>query len=113
GEPLAIQTAHIPLVLAPGLAREHLDQASLYDLLRGKYGLEPAKARETYSAVAVDPGAAQLLRIPAGAPVFGVERITFLADGKPLEFVQSVTRGDRYHVVLELAAHRKPQAMRV
>ncbi len=111
GEPMGIQTAHIPAALAPGLLGEDL-QTSLYDLLRTRYGLQPAKARETYLAAAAEPAAAELLGIAAGAPVFAVERVTYLASGQPFEFVESVMRGDRYSIVLELAANRTPQTWR-
>ena len=112
GEPMGIQTANIPLALAPGLANDDLENVSLYELLQSRYGLQPAKARETYFAVPVEPEPAVLLGIPSGSPVFAVERATFLQSGKPFEFVQSIMRGDRYSVILELAANRVPQAIR-
>ncbi len=110
--PMGIQTAHIPLALAPGLAGESLENVSLYELLQKRYGLQPAKARETYFAVPAGEEAAGLLDIAKGSPVFAVERVTFLASGKPFEFVQSILRGDRYNVILELVANRLPQAVR-
>jgi GntR family transcriptional regulator len=112
GEPMGIQTANIPLALAPGLADEDLENVSLYELLRTKYGLQPARARETYLALPSADEVAALLGIAPRAPVFAVERVTLMSNGKPFEFVQSVMRGDRYSVVLELAANRTPQAIR-
>jgi GntR family transcriptional regulator len=111
-EPMAIQTAHIPLALAPGVVGESFENSSLYDLLQSKYGLQPLRARETYHAVAAEAAVAELLGVPSGSPVFAVERITFLPSGKALEFVQSIMRGDRYSIILELAANRTPQAVR-
>ena len=59
------------------------------------------------------PAAAELLGIAAGAPVFMVERVTLLPNERPFEFVQSVVRGDRYTIVLDLvkpgAATANPQ----
>ena len=46
---------------------------------------------------------AALLRVPAGSPALAAERLTRLADGRPLEFVQSIMRGDRYKIVLDLS----------
>ena len=112
GEPMGIQTAHIPVRLVPGIAKEKLENVSLYELLQTRYGLEPASARETYFAVAADAVSAGLLGIAPGSPVFAVERVTTLANGRPFEFVQSVMRGDRYNIILDLAANRAPQAMR-
>ncbi len=107
GEPMGIQTAHLPVKLAPGLVDEDFENGSLYESLRTRWGLEAARARETYTAATADAGPAELLGITAGAPVFVVERIAYLASGTPLEFVQSLMRGDRYSVVLELAAERR------
>ncbi len=107
GEPMGIQTAHLPLALVPELAGKDLENVSLYEVLLAQYGLEPASARETYRAVAADASAAQLLGIAPASPVFSVERVTRLAGGKPFEFVQSVIRGDRYDIILELTAKQR------
>jgi GntR family transcriptional regulator len=112
GEPMGIQTAYIPVALAPGLAGEDFGHASLYDVLQTRYGLVPAKAHETYSAVPVEAAEAELLNVAPGSPVLAVERITFLPSGKPFEFVESIMRSDRYTITLELVANRVPQATR-
>ena len=111
GEPMSVQTAHIPAAFVPGL--EVSEDASLYEVLQNRYQLYPARARETYFAAAAETAAAELLGIPAGSPVFTVERVTLLPNERPFEFVQSVVRGDRYTIVLDLvkpgAVAREPQ----
>jgi GntR family transcriptional regulator len=102
GEPMGVQTAHIPLAIAPGLPRESFDGVSLYSLLQSKFGVQPATARETYRALLADEADAALLHIPTGAPVFAAERITTSRAGRPFELVRSVMRGDRYRIVLNL-----------
>jgi len=102
GEPLGIQTAHLPAHLAPGLEHENLENVSLYETLQGRYGLYPARARETYFAAQADAETAQRLTIATGSAVFSVERVTLLPNGKPFEFVRSIMRGDRYSIVLDL-----------
>jgi DNA-binding GntR family transcriptional regulator len=49
--------------------------------------------------------ASDLLGIPVGSPVFAVERVTLLPNERPFEFVQSIVRGDRYAIVLDLVKH--------
>jgi GntR family transcriptional regulator len=100
GEPMSIQTAHIPADFVPGL--ELTSDVSLYEVLQRRYHLYPARARETYFAATADARSAELLGIAAGAPVFTVERVTHLPNEKPFEFVQSMVRGDRYSIVLDL-----------
>lgn len=103
GEPMGLQTAYIPLASVPGI--EEIDFApsvSLYELLSSRYTLYPARARETHVAVLISTSEGELLRVPAGSPGLAAERVTYLASGRPLEYVQSVMRGDRYKVVLAL-----------
>jgi GntR family transcriptional regulator len=99
-EPMSLQTAHIPYALVPGLVvgEDH----SLYGLLQSRYQLYAAHAREVYFASVAQSPSAELLKVAPGAPVFGVERVTFLSNDKPFEFVQSIVRGDLYKVVLDL-----------
>ena len=99
-EPLAVQTAHLPAELVPGLVLRSGD--SLYEVLQTRYHLYPARARETYQAALADQATAALLNIAVGAPVFTVERVTLMPNDKPFEFVQSIVRGDRYSIVLDL-----------
>jgi GntR family transcriptional regulator len=102
GETMGIQTANIPLELAPGLVREDFNSASLYDTLQRKFGLIPFHARETHSAILIEGEDAAILRLPEGSSGLAAKRLTFLADGRPFEFVTSVMRGDRYEIVLDL-----------
>jgi GntR family transcriptional regulator len=102
GEPMGLQTAYIPLALVPDIERLSFVDASLYEVLAARYSLRPAAAREAHRAVPVPDDAALLLQVPAGSPVLSAERLTTLADGRPLEYVHSIMRGDRYKVVLDL-----------
>jgi GntR family transcriptional regulator len=103
GEPMGLQTAYVPAQLAPGIERLSFSDASLYEILAARFALYPASARETHKAIAVPEDAAPLLRVPAGSPALAAERLTALSDGRPLECVHSIMRGDRYKVVLDLA----------
>jgi GntR family transcriptional regulator len=104
GEPMGIQTAHIPLAMAPSLVNEDFSSTSLYDRLQQKFGLLPAHAREIHFATLIEGQDAALLDLPEGSLGLGATRSTFLADGRPFEFVNSVMRGDRYQIVLDLVA---------
>lgn len=102
GEPMGLQTAYIPLRLVPGIDALSFVDASLYEILAAEYSLYPAAAREAHQAIPVPDEARELLRLPPGSPVLSAERLTTLADGRPLEYVHSIMRGDRYKVVLDL-----------
>ncbi len=101
-EPMGIQTAYLPLALVPGIETLDFSRASLYEVLQRKYGLKPATARETHFAVALKRAEAKLLGLKAGAPALAAERVTRLADGRLLEYVESLMAADRYKIVLQL-----------
>ena len=106
GEPMGMQTACIPVALAPNLVREDFESASLYDILENKYGLIPFYARETHFAVLLDEEEAELLKADVGSAGLAAERVTFLSDRRPFELVYSVMRGDRYKIILDLVKTR-------
>lgn len=102
GVPLGVQTAFLPLAMLPGIEDIPFTDVSLYDLLESRYDLHPIAAKETLIAVVVNNDDATLLRVAPGSPALAAERITFLSHGQPLEYAQSIMRGDRYKVVLDL-----------
>lgn len=102
-EPMGLQTAYLPFALAQPLLeeRERLASGSLYEAL-GRLGLRPVRAIEEYSAVVLDNPAASLLEVRPGSPAFAVERVSYLPNDRPIEFVESLLRADRYTLQVEL-----------
>lgn len=96
GSPVGVQTAHIRMDRAPGLALTPEDE-SLYDVLRDRHGITPREAAEVYRVDCASDADAELLEIEPGSPVFVVERTTVDAEG-PFEFTRSTMRGDRYEI---------------
>jgi GntR family transcriptional regulator len=102
GEPMGVQTAFIPSMLVPGISDISFVNESLYDVLGTHYNLFPSSANETHIACSVGSDDARLLHLLPGSAVMAAERVSRLADGRGLEYVQSVMRGDRYKIVLDL-----------
>jgi GntR family transcriptional regulator len=102
GEPLAIQTAHIPLELAPAIADEEFAQSSLYQVLERRFGLVPVSAHERHWAALIERPQARLLKVATGSAGLCAERVACLKDGRPLEYTASVMRADRYQITLDL-----------
>ena len=101
--PVAIQTANLPSLFFPGLERYDFSRESLYRVLERNYDVRPVNAAETYRASVADDTEAELLDVPAGSPVFRVERVTSDGSGRRIELVESVIRGDRYTLALRLS----------
>ncbi len=109
GQPMGVQTAYLKAGLAAPLLNYDLESHSLYELLERVCGLSPKYAHETHYAVLLDKEQCALLDVPAGSPGLAAERLTFLGDGRPMELVYSVMRGDRYRVSLNLVRVVKHQ----
>lgn len=93
--PLSLQTAYLPALLCPRLEENDLS-GSLYRLLESRYGLRLWTGRETLRACGATPSQARLLQVREGAAVMYAERITYAADGRPVEYLEAIWRGDRY-----------------
>lgn len=96
GEAVAIENAYIPANLCPGLENEDLEQGSLYEVFRRRYGLRPTWAEGIIEAAPADQQQAELLELEPDAPVLSVRRVTYDENYTPLEWVHSVYRGDRF-----------------
>ena len=102
GSPLALQQAYLPEHVVPGLVEQRDPIESLYQVLTNTYGVLPTNAFERYEAIRLSPDQARLLETRPGAPAFHVDRTTSDQHGRTIEFVNSVVRGDRYEVRLQL-----------
>jgi GntR family transcriptional regulator len=101
GGPLSIQTNYLPAALCPRLEENDLS-SSLYRLLETRYGLRLWTGEETIRARGATSHEAYLLDIKEGAPVMHTERITYAANGLPVEYLDAVWRGDRYDFKVRL-----------
>ncbi|MFT3672994.1 GntR family transcriptional regulator [Aestuariivirga sp.] len=99
GVPLAIEHAVIP---ARFLADPQAVQRSLYAALDER-GFKPVRALQRLHATALSGQEAKLLRMPEGSPALSIERISYLPDGRTVEYTQSRYRGDAYDFVAELS----------
>lgn len=100
GEPMAVQNAYLPAAMFPGLADEDFDSVSLYELLFARYGIRGHGSRSSAGAKLASEEEAALLGLRPPAALLATEQITIRKDGKPIECVQSLYRGDRYQMQL-------------
>lgn len=102
-EPMAVETTHLPLARFRGLRKQISSGGSLYAVLREHFGVEMERAEETIETSLAGPQEAELLGADVGMPVLLLSRHSFAADGKPVEFVRSIYRGDRYKFITTLS----------
>jgi GntR family transcriptional regulator len=102
GEPVSVQTSHLPAALCPDLGDNDLT-GSLYRLLETRYGLRLWTGRETLRARCTLPHEQQLLAVPHCMPVMDMERVSYTVSGQAVEYLEAVWRGDRYDFKVSLS----------
>src|SRR5919201_1247178 len=107
-EPMALETLHVPVSLVPGLTAAQLEHASWYELLEERYNVVIASGLQTIEPTVTDEEESELLSVPLHSPAFLFERTSHTREGRTVEFVRSIYRGDRYRLVAELSQRREP-----
>lgn len=102
GEPMSIDTTHLSARRFPRLRRELEAHPSLYETLHKAYNVQLTDAEETIETVLATPYDAQVLGVDVGLPMLLLTRHAFDAEGNPVEYAQSLYRGDRYKFVTRL-----------
>jgi GntR family transcriptional regulator len=100
-DPLVLETAYLPRQLSSVLDTPMLERESMYDELERHWGLRVTGAREAIRPIVLNRTTARLLRTTTGAPAFSVERTTW-SDRGPIEWQESIVRGDRYLYSVDL-----------
>ncbi len=98
GVPLAIERAALSNSVLPDPVEV---DTSLYAVLEAR-GLRPVRAVQRISAASLGPRDAELLGVAAGSASLRIERISYLASGRVVEFTRSLYRGDAYDFAVEL-----------
>lgn len=101
GTPMAIETLHTPCDLVPGLDGIELENQSFYRAIEARYGLSIAATHQTIEATVTDEAESALLEVPPLSPALFIERTSLAQTGRPVEYVKSVFRGDRYKFEVE------------
>lgn len=102
GLPLAVECSCLPEQVFPGLLKSYDPSTSLYQELAEHYRIRMEVTDEVVEVGKVTAEEAPLLRISAGSPVFLLTRLSYSESGKPVEYVRSTYRGDRYKIVNRL-----------
>lgn len=96
--PLAIERAALSAGILPD---PHAIETSLYAHLE-RSGNRPVRAIQRIRAASLGSEDAALLEVPTGAAGLHIERTSYLASGRVVEFTRSIYRGDTYDFVAEL-----------
>ena len=101
GEPLALDRSWLPARIARPLLTTDLTRTGIYVELVARCGATLASGSEQIRPVLPTAGDRRLLRLPAREAALSVSRLTLGHEG-PLEWRESLVRGDRWSIVVEL-----------
>jgi GntR family transcriptional regulator len=107
-EPIVLVTTYLPYDICPELLDVDLTDRSLYEYLEKEHGIQIARGKRHLEAVAANQVEAQYLGVNVGAPLLLLDSVSYLADGKPLEYYHALHRGDRSRFETELIRVSKP-----
>jgi len=97
--PVAIEVVYLPFENCPNLKSDML-KASLHDLMREKYGLEPKSCELSVSASLCDDEGLKTLNITKNSPVLNILSKYYSISGKLIYLEKAVYRGDMYEYIL-------------
>lgn len=102
-KPMTLQTSYLPCPICQGLFDGDIDwsRASMTREL-SRQGREIHHAVQRISVSLAGEDEARELGLDAGAPLLVGERTSYLADDRPIEYLVSLYRGDRYYLTLYL-----------
>jgi len=103
GTPMMLETRYINLSLCPDISKKDLS-GSLYEIYERDYRILLAKAKQHLKIVYLKQNEAQLLHCKEDAPVFLVTGVTFSMNEEPVEYEESLYRGDEYSFFVEVGS---------
>lgn len=102
GVPVVLETSYFPAAVVPGLLAMDLEHSSIYRLMGEKFSARPVRARQSLEVATAQASDASVLGIPAGSPVMLVERVSWDALERTVEYARDLYRPDRSRFVTEL-----------
>ncbi len=97
---MALETAFLPCRLFPALIEMDLNDRSLFQVLEDELNASIAYAVDTVELSTAGPYEAAELQSQEGMPIVLNTRIVFSADDRPLAFIRTIHRGDRFRAVV-------------
>lgn len=106
GQPFSHIVAYLPHAVGGPLRRRDLASTPLLRLLETRCGLRLGSATQAIEATAADGYLADVLDVPVGAPLLSIERVVTTTSHRPVEYVRTHYRGDRYKYSVTLRRGR-------
>ena len=104
-QPMVHVTTYLPHALVPGLEDVDFTNRSLYQTLAQRYGYVIERGRRLLESIAANAADAEMLGTARSAPLLLLRSVTYLPDGRAIEYYEARHRGDRTVLEVELVRH--------
>jgi GntR family transcriptional regulator len=105
--PMSFDETYLPQEIGEKVMENDLENEPIFSLLEQKYNLQLVEAEYRLEAVSAEGIVARALGISAGSPIFLIERTSYCAGHRPIDYEKLYYRGDQIRFVTRLA--RRPQ----
>lgn len=95
GQPIGLETTYLSVARFPALREVLKPEGSLYRCLADELGVRFGEGEEVVETVIATPREAELLKATQSLPMLLLHRTSRDTDGRPIEAVRSLYRGDR------------------
>jgi GntR family transcriptional regulator len=102
GEPLVVTTAYMPYSLCAPILELDMSDRSLFETYERELGFALHRGTRAIEARAAGSEVAEQLGVSEGAPVLVFSGVTYIEDGRAIEYFVGVHRGDRSRFETEL-----------
>ena len=102
GEPLVVTTAYMPHSICAPILELDMSDRSLFETYERELGLKLHRGTRAMEARAATTETAHHLGVPEGSPLLAFSGVTYLEDGRPIEYFIGLHRGDRSRFETEL-----------
>lgn len=103
-ERVGLESTYVSVARVPRLDRDFEPDSSFYAYLREQLGIPFGDADERIETVLATPREALLIGTPPALPMLLIHRVSRDTQGRPLERVRTLYRGDRFSFTAHLAS---------
>lgn len=108
GQPLAVDRVWLPADRTSNLLESDFTHTSLYDELAARCGIRLAGGQEQIRAVTGTAAERRALQVDPDVALLAIDRLA-CSDGRPIEWRQTLVRGDRFTVTAAFSPSAGPQ----
>ena len=106
GVPLSFDETYLPEDIGRKIMAEDLATEPIFTLLEERYDTPLLEAEYELEAAAAAPAIAEALEIPAGSPIFLIDRTSYTLGHRPVDYERLHYRGDHIRFKTRLARRR-------